>query len=96
MKHTSTTLLALACAVLLPNCAPMPSSYINSQRGQSSMLTSDAQLRQNRVQRANEIEEASHQNNMRNESILGPLDTANRALGGVHGLTRGVKAFRYY
>lgn len=96
MKSVSLTVFALVCAVLLPNCAPMPSSYVNSQRGQSSMLTSDAQLRQNRTQRSNEIEEARHQNDMRNESYLGPLNTLNRGIGQAHGIVGGIQAFERY
>lgn len=65
----------------------MSSGYVNSQRGQGHMITTDAQLRQNRVQRANEYEEARHGNRMRNESYLGPLDTANQGVRGLRNLT---------
>lgn len=84
--NTKVILLAIATASLLSSCvqpSSSPGQYsagINEGRSNSRALTSGARLNQNRIQRANEIEEARHESELRahdRDRALSPLRTAS-------------------
>ena len=93
--------LTVAAGVLLSNCAqPAMGGYaigqrsiaINEARGDRRALTSEARLTQNRRQRANEVEEARAQRELRyhdRDEVLSPLKTVAEAAGLVRSIGFG-------
>ncbi len=76
MKIASLHASIILAALSIPSCADYSSQAVNARRGQSSALTSDAQLRQNRVQRTNEREDAEHgraMGGLQRRQVLDPI-----------------------
>jgi hypothetical protein len=80
-------------AILLSSCvADSSSAAVNGRRNQAGNITSNSQLNQNRIQRANEGEESDHAANLRynkRDEVLSPLKTANEGLGLLNGIRYG-------
>lgn len=80
-------------AILLSSCvADSSSAGVNGRRSQAGNITSNSQLNQNRIQRANEGEESDHAANLRynkRDEVLSPLKTANEGLGLLNGIRSG-------
>lgn len=101
MKTTSKLLLATAAIALLANCVqPTRGGYATGQRSASinegrsdpRAITSEARITQNRRQRANEIEEARHERELRahdRDETLGGLRTVYEGTSLVRGILGG-------
>lgn len=100
MKTPVHFILALAAILTLSNCANagmgmgglamgQRSAKINDLRSRPEALTSSAQLSQSRKQRANELEEARAQRELRGHDLdatLHPLRSISAGLGAIGGI----------
>jgi hypothetical protein len=110
MKTSVYRILVISFSLFLANCAPnagmgmsnmrmgQRSAAINDGRSRPEALTSSAQLSQNRKQRANELEEARVQRELRShdrDAFLSPLKTASEALGAFGNIRGGFNRLTY-
>lgn len=84
MKYTCMTIAGVLAASFLTSCADYSSASVNARRGRAENMTTDAQLRQNRVQRANEREDAEHgraMGGLQRAQVLDPLRDVREGVG---------------
>ncbi len=92
MKTTILLVPAFFTTFLTSCVTDSSSAAVNNRRSQASNITSESQLHQNRIQRANEGEESDHEANLRynkRDEALSPLKTANEGLGLLNGIRYG-------